>query len=324
MINRWLVVLLIMGAFLVALYPAQQYLIAEPAEPRRPASDAELRYWLENMARHRFSIREIEAATGLSEDEIVSAHRRLGAEPSSRKPGDPLMVLPYPGGRHPRIGFLDGAIQPQRDTKISVFTPWDEASYVVVDVPEAIWWDRSEKRELLYLAHTHIDTVWTRQGIDLPQQEWTRHEDGRLEMERRLPNGIVFGSSVHAADDSVRMEMWLTNGTDQKLTGLSVQNCVMLAGAPELAEQTADNKVAEGAYMAGRSAGGDHWVITAWEPNWRTWDNKDCPCLHSDPVFPDCPPGETVRLKGWLSFYEGEDVMAEFRRIDASGWDRED
>jgi hypothetical protein len=55
-----------------------------------------------------------------------------------------LFVLPYPGGRHPRIGFLDGAVNPQRETKISVSTPWDEQSYVVVDLPEAIWSNRDQ------------------------------------------------------------------------------------------------------------------------------------------------------------------------------------
>ena len=61
-------------------------------------------------------------------------------------------------------------------------------------------------------------------------------------------------------------------------------------------------------------------MITAWTPNHRTWGNAPCPCLHSDPKFPDCAPGETQRLKGWLSFYEGEDVQAEFRRIDGISW----
>jgi len=42
--------------------------------------------------------------------------------------------------------------------------------------------------------------------------------------------------------------------------------------------------------------------------------------LHSDPQFPDVPPGETRRLKGWLSFYEGDDIDAELRRIDQTGW----
>jgi hypothetical protein len=37
-------------------------------------------------------------------------------------------VLPYPGGRHPRVGFLDGAIDPQRGTKASVFAPWGKTA----------------------------------------------------------------------------------------------------------------------------------------------------------------------------------------------------
>ena len=76
---------------------------------------------------------------------------------STRQPANPLSVLkvlPYPGGRHPRIGFLDGAIRPQRETKFSVFLPWDLSQYVVVDLPEAIWMKRGKDRELLYLAHT--------------------------------------------------------------------------------------------------------------------------------------------------------------------------
>ena len=56
-----------------------------------------------------------------------------------RTADEPLLVLPYPGGRHPRTGFLEGAMRPQRETKISIFTPWDNHSYVVLDIPEAIW-----------------------------------------------------------------------------------------------------------------------------------------------------------------------------------------
>src|SRR5438034_10143039 len=99
-----------------------------------------------------------------------------------RPAGAPLLVLPYPGGRHPRIGFLEGAIDPQRETKFSIFTPWDPASYVVVDLPEAIW----SNLGLLYLAHTHVPTVWTRQGVALDPLEWSIREDGLLESQRRL------------------------------------------------------------------------------------------------------------------------------------------
>src|SRR5688572_10523982 len=169
---------------------------AEPPNFRRPASDAELRYWLENMVwHHRFTAAEIEAATGLSPKESAAALERLNISPATtpKRPADgPLLVLPYPGGRHPRIGFLDGAVRPQRETKVSVFTPWDDASYVVVDVPEAIW----SNLGLTYLAHTHVPTLWTKQKIELEKLEWNRRADGTLDIERKLPNGVAFGARV--------------------------------------------------------------------------------------------------------------------------------
>jgi hypothetical protein len=224
---------------------------------------------------------------------------------------DPLRVLPYPGGRHPRRGFFEGAVAPQRETKVSVFAPWDEGGYVVVDVPEAIF----SNLGLTYLAHTHIPTLWDRQGVQLPPVEWQRRADGSLLMERELPNGIAFGSGVFPEVEGVRFELWLRNGTAELLTGLRVQNCVMLGGAPGFTAQSLTNKVFSAPYAAARSPDGGRWVITAWERCGRAWGNELVPCLHSDPVFPDCPPGATVRLRGWLSFFVGPDVRPEFARL---------
>jgi hypothetical protein len=306
-----------LGFVVLALAPG---LATEPANHRTPSSDAELRYWLENMVwHHRFSTEEIVAATGLSEKEVGNALVRFGIAAANRPPrnaGSPLLVLPYPGGRHPRIGFLEGAVRPQRETKVSVFAPWDDKSYVVADMPEAIW----SNAGLMYLAHTHVPTVWTKQGIELEPLEWRRNSDGTLTMERKLPNGVLFGTKVVPSTADVRMEMWLTNGSAEPLSDLRVQNCVMLKGAEGFADQTKDNKVSSPPYAACRSRDGRRWIITAWEPNHRTWFNPPCPCLHSDPKFPDCPPGETRRLHGWLSFYEGTDLAAELKRIDATGW----
>ena len=220
-------------------------------------------------------------------------------------------MLPYPGGRHPRIGFLDGAIDPQRETKVSVFPPWDAASYVVVDVPEAIF----SNLGLTYLAHTHIPTLWSKQGVTLPPIEWKRNADGSLEIERVLPNRIVFGASVKPATNAVVMELWLRNGTDRLLTGLRVQNCVMLKAAAGFNTQTNANKIFATPFVACSSPDRKRWIITAWELCQRAWANPPVPCLHSDPQFPDCPPGETRRVRGWLSFYEGSDVETEFNRI---------
>ena len=44
------------------------------------------------------------------------------------------------------------------------------------------------------------------------------------------------------------------------------------------------------------------------------------PCLHADPILPDCPAGGTSRAQGWLSFYEGTDWQAEVDRIENLRW----
>ena len=287
---------------------------------RRPTSDDELKYWLENMVvYHHYTPDEVCAATGLTLDEFAAAARKLelkGKTAPPRAKTDPLRVLPYPGGRHPRTGFLDGAVNPQRETKISVFTPWDDNAYVVVDVPEAVF----SNLGLIYLAHTHVPTIWSQQDIKLPRLEWTREADGKLHLERTLPNGIAFGSKVTPDPTAVRMEMWLRNGTPEKLTGLRVQVCVMLKGAAEFSRQTDENSLLQPPYAACKSPDGKRWLITAWDPVQRAWANPPVPCVHSDPIFPDCAPGDTVRVRGWLSFYEGTDIQSEITRIDATGW----
>jgi hypothetical protein len=293
-----------------------------PVTGRHPADDSELTYWLRNaLQAHRFSAAEAGLALDMTADEVEAACKRLGIDPAGTAPAHPegrMIVLPYPGGRHPRIGFLDGAIDPQRETKVSVFTPWQpedgrRADYVVVDVPEAIW----SNLGLTYLAHTHVPTLWTKAGVTLPVLEWSRHDDGTLTIARTLPNGIEFETRIVPERDHVAMQLTLTNGTDAMLSDLRVQNCVMLKAAEGFNQQDNENKVNRAPWTAVRNPSGDRWILTAWKPNHRTWANAKCPCLHSDPTFPDCPPGETRTLHGWLSFYEGTDINAEFDRIES-------
>ncbi len=281
---------------------------------RPPKDDADRRAWLENMVwHHRFTTAEIKAATGLPESEIETAVKSLGPKPKHPS-GGPLLVLPYPGGRHPRIGFLEGAIDPQRETKLSVFTPWDDSSYVVADIPEAIW----SNLGLTYLAHTHIPTIWDTARVQLPPLEWSRLENGDYKMERTLPNGIRFGTLARPTPQALLFKSWLSNGTDKALSDLRVQNCIMLKAAPGFNVQTNANKVMRGVFAACRSDSGDRWVITACQPLHRAWANAPVPCLHSDPRFPDTAPGKTSTLYGLVSFYTGKEIEAEFRRLEAN------
>lgn len=293
---------------------------ASISNSRPPRSDADLREWLQNMVwYHRFSTEEIRSATGFAESEISAALKRFDISEANRpkRPANaPLLVLPYPGGRHPRIGFLDGAVNPQRETKISAFTPWDEQSYVVADIPEAIW----SNLGLTYLAHTHVPTIWTKQNIALEPLEWNRGSNGVLQITRKLPNGISFSGHVQPLQEGVLMELSLFNGTKSVLSDLRVQNCVMLKGANGFEAQTNSNKVFQSPYVACHDTSGERWIITAWEPCHHPWANAPVPCLHSDPKFPDCAPSETRRVRGWLSFYQGTNIQSEFQRLDARGW----
>jgi hypothetical protein len=315
--------LLLMLIMLLIFAPASQAQHV-PSPHRPPQGSADLKLWLENMIwHHGFSLDEIERATGLPPARIIEAQRAFEIYPETRPVRDSaenLLVLPYPGGRHPRIGFLEGAVRPQRETKVSVFLPWEPDDYVVVDIPEAIW----SHLGLTYLAHTHVPTIWEKSNVELEPREWERLEDGSLKLERTLPNGIRFGTTVTPRRDHVAMEMWLHNGTDETLTDLRVQNCVMLRRAEGFNQQTNDNKLVRKPFMAVCNAEGNRWIITAWEPCHRPWGNARCPCLHSDPKFPDCRSGETKHLRGWLSFYEGTEIGGELDRIEQVGWLRGD
>jgi hypothetical protein len=286
---------------------------ADEINARRFKDLSDERRWLTNMVvHHRFSAEEIRAATGVTLEKANQWKEKYSGAPGGRVAGAPLKVMPYPGGRHPRIGFLDGAIDPQRETKLSIFTPWDETSYVVADVPEAIW----SNLGLTYLAHKHIDTLWTKQGIELPKLEWEQLKNGDYRCERRLPNGIVFGTLARSTSEAVLMKMWLSNGTSRVLSDLRVQCCVMLKGAKGFDALTNENKVAEGKYSACRDESGEKWVITAWKPLNRAWANAPVPCVHSDPAFPDVQPGGKTEIYGLVSFYEGQEIRQEFQRLE--------
>lgn len=255
-----------------------------PLPVEMEATRANLDYWRRVMAEHRYSPEEAALVTGIPETLPPAA-------------GHGLRLLPYPGGRHPRIGFLEGAICPQRGTKASVFLPWSDSDYLVVDLPEAIF----SNLGLIYLAHTHIPTYWDDRNVVIDNVDWVREADGSLRLERTLPNRIAFGSSIRLTRGGVEMDLWLRNGTAAVLTGLRTQVCVMLKGAPEFNAQTNDNKEFGKSSAVVRSASG-RVIQVEWERCGRTWGNPRVPCLHADPVLPDCAPGQTVKVKGKLSF----------------------
>jgi hypothetical protein len=287
----------------------------------RPArNEADLLYWLENMVTdHHYSTDEAAIVLGLSPDQTREAMLGLGKDSARGARGQahagPLRVRPYPGGRHPRVGFLEGAIDPSRETKVSVFTPWDPSAYAVIDLPEAIWCDQ----ELIYLAHAHIPTRWDKQSLTLPRLEWNRRDDGTLDVARKLPDGVAFGARVVPKHDRVDMELWLYNGSTRRLTDLRVQVCVMLKGIPEMSDPKTQNSRLDSPIAAARSPDGSKWLLIAFENAHRTWANPPVPCVHADPKFPDCPPGESQRIRGAFWFATATTWPAEQKRLQSFG-----
>jgi hypothetical protein len=94
----------------------------------------------------------------------------------------------------------------------------------------------------------------------------------------------------------------------------------MTARARGFEAHTNENKIIGDPYVVCRSVDGKKCMITAWENCVNPWANPDVPCFHSDPKFDGCEPGQTVRLKGGLWFYEGTDISGEIERIKKSAW----
>jgi peptidoglycan/xylan/chitin deacetylase (PgdA/CDA1 family) len=285
-----------------ARYPRPEGELQPPTEvaQTRAALDA----WMPVMRRYSYSKQEAQATGWLTDEETA----RYESQPAPAPRKGQLAVAPYPGGpRHPRIGFLDGAIAPLRGTKFGVFLPWDTHSYVVVDLPELI----TSSGGHLFLAHTHVPTIWNDQNVWIENVDARQRADGGLALEWTLPNGVAFGSTAKPGRDDVALELWLRNGTDAPLTGLRTQICAMLKGAAGFTAQTADNKTLLPPVAAARSDDGKRWILIAWERTGRSWGNARCPCFHADPVFEDCAPGQTVRLRGRVWFHEGDSIEGE-------------
>src|SRR5260370_39200137 len=160
------------------------------------------------VVHHRYTWPEMAKVTGLGALDLEARAQEIGLDRSRRASSAGkerlIRVLPYPGGRHPRKGFREGAILPQRGTKASIFSPWDPTNYVVVDLPEAIF----SNLGLIYLAHTDIPTIWDERNIWLENVDWERRSGGSWSRQQRLPNQISFGASVSPPAGGAESELW--------------------------------------------------------------------------------------------------------------------
>ncbi len=278
------------------------------------ASRERSEYWLRNMAiDHNYTPDEIAKVMHWDVEKVGAELEKLERTTENESSFDRVKVKPFPGGRHPRISFRDGMLSPMRGTKLSVFLPWSESDFLVLDLPEAVM----TQFGLTFLGHKHIPSVYDYQLTEISNSDWNETEDGSYENLWKLPGNIDIGVKVTPGKEDVDMELWLTNRTkDTLLTDMQTQVCVMLGQADGYKSLTNDNKIIGCPVVAVNSESGDHWILTAWEGCSHPWGNPNCPCMHADPSFPDCPPGQTVRLRGKLWFYQGKDIQTEIDRFN--------
>jgi peptidoglycan/xylan/chitin deacetylase (PgdA/CDA1 family) len=276
------------------------------------ATRGNLDYWLTNMHfDHNFSMDEMVRATGLDSEQLKKHLSNLTSPIHNASSDKKIKIRPYPGARHPRIGFKDGMMNPMRGTKASLFLPWAPEQFVVLDLPEALF----SNLGLTFLGHKHIPTVFDYQKVVIPNSDWMLLKDGGLSNRWDLPLNIIIGAEIHPGENSVDMKLWMQNNSDTTLTGLRTQVCIMLKEAKGFEELSNRNKTFDSPIAAAHSKEGRHWIITAWDNCHHAWGNDDCPCMHSDPQLQDCKPGETVTAAGKVWFYEGDTIQNELKRI---------
>ena len=189
---------------------------------------------------------------------------------------------------------------------------WDESECVPAVVVRRIRGGGSAGSDLqqswliVPCAYSHPDDLERQKQSNRQRRLGTASETADCGPLGGFPDTASFGASIIPERDEVKMEIWLRNESAQASTRLRTQICVLLKGAASFNAQTNENKIFGKTAAAVQSAAGNRWIVTEWERCGRTWGNAQCPCLHSDPVLPDCPPGQTVKVSGRLWFAEGE------------------
>jgi len=255
------------------------------------------------MLPHPWDDETLRAALGFTDAEIEAAHRNetaLDGAPGSVSAGclpapSSWQPLPYPGGRHPRSGFLEGAFDPQRETKLLFGVP-DMGGYLVLDLPEAIWSDE----QLIFLAHTHLPTVWDRNGERHTFTPWNISLDGRTAANSHvLPDGTtVSAEATRSSDSRIDLLLSIVNRSDHDLTDVWAQTCLMLAQA-DLG--STDTEIVLSSDIAALRLSERMQLEFAWEKVKRTWQNPPVPCMHNDPFLGSCRPGDTLTVRGSLA-----------------------
>jgi hypothetical protein len=215
-----------------------------------------------------------------------------------------------------------------------VSPPWPSQDYIWLDFPEAIFTNIG----LIYLSH--VNPPFPVVFPDLPKVPW-QDIPGGIKFDRELPNGIIFGGSIiKKAETIVTLNLYIENGSKEPLKDIKLQTCAFLRAITEFGDYSYDNKlvhVPQKGWMKFAEARDSGMKSGRFRLGWRggppvcdlpvmitvsnqaqrlvamTWydstnamvSNRERPCMHADPVFPDLEPGQRADIYGELIFFEG-------------------
>ena len=202
--------------------------------------------------------------------------------------------------------------------------PWPSRDFLWLDLPETVFCDAGN----FYLSHINPDvpTIFP----NLPKIKWEKTEKG-VTCSRSLPNGVEFSVKVEKRDKMiVDLSLEIFNGTSEPLQKLRTQTCAYLRGIKEFSDYTRSNKYvcdASGQWtaldkydytvvyresefawpvIATQSSEAQRLVAMTWyEHTGSFWCNRDHPCMHADPRFPEIASGARSMVRGALIFFEG-------------------
>ena len=219
---------------------------------------------------------------------------------------------------------------------------WDNfpkaTDFIWLDFPKAIF----SERGLLFLSHINPDLPSAYNYPEIIQSPWTQNEEGGILYNQKLPNGLEFGGSIAKNDTiSIDLELWIKNGSDSIIKEIQMLTCAYLAPIEEFNEKSNENKFIHvpevgwitlekalllrnnsSVYRVGWGKGSlsvaDLPVIitisknkrhivayTWWQNTGALWGNALHPSFNADPLIPDLMPGQEVRIKGNIIFFEG-------------------
>lgn len=114
---------------------------------------------------------------------------------------------------------------------ISIQAPWMTGP-IELRMPEML----SSHLGIHFMDHKRADS--TPLSMLNPFPEWkTDAATGDLSYEVTTAEGVVFGGKAHAEPDSVHVEFWVANGTQNTVQNIKAQMCLLMENSPEFGKK---------------------------------------------------------------------------------------